>query len=455
MKLLGIYIYDYLQFKDFEIDFTYPKSHVKAGKPLDKICFIGRNGTGKSNLLNLIQSNIYDFYRTAADAAGVIYKLGINDRKFYIVKSVQGAYCFLKEEVDSITGWKQTLFRNYQGHIAEFLAKTHADSFVLNDSAIAELVKFKNSQEDLLIYIPSEGNQNFYSQITDVPATSLNDALKLFNSFNYYHLISTDTVKNFWDVLTYQIKKRENDLREFEKLDGNLDKTIREVQSLFDEHNPPILDEIAILWNKILGKANLEFDSKNAANPIQLNDNLKAYIKLKGENRIIKYSQLSSGIRNFIFRLGHVYSLYFNREVKNGFLLIDEPENNLYPDFLYDLIETYLNIIKETQLFVATHSPIIAAQFEPYERIILDFNEDGSVFWRNGETPIGDDPNDLLLKDFNVRSLLGKEGVKKWERYIELKLTIPSVVDKEQKSKLLDEFIQIGNAYNFASDEVS
>ena len=77
------------------------------------------------------------------------------------------------------------------------------------------------------------------------------------------------------------------------------------------------------------------------------------------------------------------------------------------------------------------------------------------MFWRNGETPIGDDPNDLLSKDFNIRSLLGKEGIKKWERYIELKLTIPTVADKEQKSKLLDEFIEIGNAYNFSSDEVS
>ncbi len=67
MKLLGIYIYDYLQFKDFELDFTYPKSHPKAGKPLDKICFIGRNGTGKSNLLNIIQCFIILFFYKKKD----------------------------------------------------------------------------------------------------------------------------------------------------------------------------------------------------------------------------------------------------------------------------------------------------------------------------------------------------------------------------------------------------
>ena len=453
MKLLGIYIFNYLQFKDFELDFTYPKSHPHAGKPLDKICFIGRNGTGKSNLLNIIQSNVRNLYKTDI-AKGVIYKIEINGSEFYFVKS-GGPYYFFNKGIDSIHDWKKMLFTVFNGKVEAFGQLHNLDQFKVTDKATIEFLTAKNDSGDLLVYIPSEGDQNLYSKIHDVPDTSLNEALKLFKSFNYHHVISTDTIKNFWNILTYQIKKRENDLREFEKLDINLDKTVREVQALFDENNPRILDEIALLWNKILAKANLEFDSKNASNPIQLNDNLKAYINLKGENRRIGYNQLSSGIRNFIFTLGHVYSLYFNREVKNGFLLIDEPENNLYPDFLYDLIETYLNIIKETQLFVATHSPIIAAQFEPYERIILDFNDDGSVFWRRGEMPIGDDPNDLLSKDFNIRSLLGKEGVKKWERYIELKLTIPSVINKEQKSKLLDEFIQIGNAYNFSSDEVS
>lgn len=41
-----------------------------------------------------------------------------------------------------------------------------------------------------------------------------------------------------------------------------------------------------------------------------------------------------------------------------------------------------------------------------------------------------------MVKDFGVRSLLGKVGVKKWGRYIELKT-------------LMDEFMKIGNDYNF------
>ena len=54
MKINGIHINDFQQFKDFHLDLTYPKGHEKEGQPLDKICFIGQSGTGKTTLLNII-----------------------------------------------------------------------------------------------------------------------------------------------------------------------------------------------------------------------------------------------------------------------------------------------------------------------------------------------------------------------------------------------------------------
>ena len=127
----------------------------------------------------------------------------------------------------------------------------------------------------------------------------------------------------------------------------------------------------------------------------------------------------------------------------------------MYPDFLYDLIETYTELTQNTQFFVSTHSPIIAAQFEPFERFILDFDDNAKIVVRKGTIPVGDDPNDILSKDFYVRNLMGKEGVKKWERYIELKSLIQKEKDIETKSQLADEFIEIGNAYNFDLNAIS
>jgi predicted ATP-dependent endonuclease of OLD family len=50
MKICKVYIKGFQQFEDLELDFTNPKT----GEPLDKICFIGRNGTGKSTILQIL-----------------------------------------------------------------------------------------------------------------------------------------------------------------------------------------------------------------------------------------------------------------------------------------------------------------------------------------------------------------------------------------------------------------
>ena len=57
MKICKVYIKGFQQFEDLELDFTNPKT----GEPLDKICFIGRNGTGKSTILQVLYHTIYNF----------------------------------------------------------------------------------------------------------------------------------------------------------------------------------------------------------------------------------------------------------------------------------------------------------------------------------------------------------------------------------------------------------
>ena len=50
MKICNIYIKDYDQFSNVDLDFTDPET----GRPANKVCFIGRNGTGKSKILKII-----------------------------------------------------------------------------------------------------------------------------------------------------------------------------------------------------------------------------------------------------------------------------------------------------------------------------------------------------------------------------------------------------------------
>ena len=280
--------------------------------------------------------------------------------------------------------------------------------------------------------------------------------LSLNKKFPKSALVSSDNVAEFWKILVYNLRKRAEDRDNYENQPQNLAKIKQQLIEEFDKIEPKVLNNLNEVWDKILSKAGLYFDVAGASNPYQLLDNLKAYIRLKSDDKHIPYNELSTGIRNYIFRIGHIFSLYFNREVDLGFLLVDEPENSLYPDFLFDLVETYNQVIidkrgqSNTQMFFATHNPIIAAQFQPYERIILDWNEDGSVSVHKGISPVGDDPNDILTNDFELTDLMGPEGREQWKKYIALKGELANAKEKGEKFKIASEINKIGDLYNFS-----
>ncbi len=455
MKICSIHIKGFQQFEDLYLDFTNPND----GEPVEKVCFIGRNGTGKSTLLRIIEGILNDLsISTNYD----FIKVEIKDveHHFYLINFIlkegtksltpNRTFCVSKE-IDNENNWLSQLLdenRDIDSRYDEW--KSLVTKYSLNE--IIHFKRLRDNSTDLLIPSPTETAYNSYRKIEKV---KLDEALGLFKLFPYYNMVSDDSIDNFWRVLIYLIKKRENDRNAFEDLPENQKKTKEQLKEEFNSKNEKILDGIAALWNKILDRANLEFDVENANNPIQLNDNLHAYIRHKKTKDVIHYSQLSTGIRNFIFRIGHIYSLYFNREIKRGFLLVDEPENSLFPDFLFELMELYDEIIKDkngeknTQMFFATHSPIVAAQFEPYERIVLEWDDEGHVTAHKGKSPVGDDPNDVLVNDFQLDHLMGAEGQKMWEEYLNLKKQLRHSSDPVQKNDLLSKINHIGQAYNF------
>jgi predicted ATPase len=447
LQICKLIIRDFQQFKNLELDF----SHPETGEPLDKICFIGRNGTGKSTILKLLGRFLNNYNIQKVDneyKKSIILKISDYNNYFYAIFNLNKTY-FVTEEIDENTNWVDE-FYNEETPVDWLNENLRKYGVILN---VKNLVSNLFGINTIHIYSPPESSVNYLIDLEDVPKTNLDDALKLFDGISIFHQISPEKISDFWTNIIYQLKKRDNDFQEF--LKANKNRVYQELEDEFNQNNPSILKSLAVLWDKILDKSGLYFDYENAQNPIQLTDNLKAYIKLKSNHQVIPYNQLSTGIRNFIFKIGHIYSLYFNRNIESGFLLVDEPENSLFPDFLYDLVGIYEEITQNTQIFMATHNPIIAAQFEPYERFILDFDDEGFVTAHRGAVPNGDDPNDILIKDFGIRSILGKEGVKNWERFIELKTLIPLEADKIKKASLMQEYLEIGSQYNFSPNALS
>lgn len=467
MKICSIHIKGFQQFEDLYLDFTNPAT----GEPVDKVCFIGRNGTGKSTLLGLVDYYLLNF------------EFGIHSKKYPIHGHISPSQTFVRfrvkvkyqyfDIISFIVIYKgmalehKPICLNSLERIYESLEGVILDENLdleQRDKYFSEIVeKYKVSYEnkfsksiDLIITSPVDDSINSKQfNETLMPDSNLNNALSLISKFPTNHVVNNSKITNFWTILIYHLEIRRKEKEEFETKPENIDKSKRQLIEEFDKISPKILDKIAILWNKILDRAGLEFDVEGAKVPVQLTDNLHAYIRHKKTKEIIHYSQLSTGIRNFIFRIGHIYSLYFNREIKRGFLLVDEPENSLFPDFLFELMELYDEIIedkngeKNTQMFFATHSPIVAAQFQPYERIVLEWDDEGKVTSHKGISPIGDDPNDVLVNDFQLDHLMGREGQEMWNKYLGLQKALRNETDPSQKQNLLLQLNKIGKDYNF------
>ncbi|MEZ4706968.1 MAG: AAA family ATPase [Caldilineaceae bacterium] len=460
MKISAILLKNYRQFRNFYLPLV-----DENGEPLDKVCFIGANATGKSTLLALM-ARFLEFGAplfleqtpTAPDIpwsngghAILGLKVQVENASYYVVNVEHHGISVFPAKVETMPDWRDLWDVDTGKNGAESLSRLNADVKLPYDQIFAQ-IRLQPNGSNLAIYAPPDAASPLRNG--DLPTTTLSDALELFKNLPAFHTVSYEHTEGFWNFLIYQIKKRESDYQEYLNSTEVQNISVSRARKKFDAENPEILSALACQWNLILERAGLEFATAAAKIPVQLSDNLEAYIRLKSTQKTLPYDHLSTGIRNFIFRFGHIFALYFNRHIERGFLLLDEPESSLFPDLLYDLIDRYVSIVQNTQMFVATHSPLIASQFSAVERIVLEFDQDGYVNWQRGISPEGDDPNDLLLHDFAVRSLYGPKGIEQWRHYLKLRQEIAGANDPTVKKELLSEYTRIGNAYNFASNEI-
>jgi hypothetical protein len=112
-----------------------------------------------------------------------------------------------------------------------------------------------------------------------------------------------------------------------------------------------------------------------------------------------------------------------------------------------ELTDFYRNVSPDAQFIIATHSPFIAASFEPEERFILYF-DDNQVKVRRGNSPIGDDPNDILANDFGI-NYINKYGQKAFNEYKELKQKIHFEKSDKKKLEISKKLEVLGEKYNF------
>jgi ABC-type lipoprotein export system ATPase subunit len=356
MKVTKVSIKDFHQFKDVEIDLTYPKGHKKAGQPLDKVCIIGQSGTGKTTLLKIIGGYTYTAHNLLKE-----YKL-----EDFINVSV-------KKQVKNIETDVRLRHNKDKDYIGEAWLNYSEDGKEIDfDTALEKFRKYDDEIKNQFIYFPAELKYN------ENENDGINLATKKVIDFGDYNL------GDVWNIVLSRIQEyQESELKirqEVSKIVEDNSKDIEAIQKAVrrlerfrkKEFNPlaeiadECLDPLLKHFN-LRVKRELDIQKKEDLGFIKVED-------LKGN--AIPQNLLSTGTKQVIFSATPLFLL----KPEGALILYDEPERSLYPSIQKFITDYYVSLTKDSQFFFATHSPIIASSFEPWEIVELKFNAKGEVY---------------------------------------------------------------------------
>ena len=403
MKICNLNINNYKQFKNLELELTYPSGHEKEGQPLDKICIIGQSGTGKTNLLNIIKKSVMDFsklppnkYLPFHEFAKEITEDSYISSRFLTKNNLLCETLFTKitskitsiENIELIDNEKKYFIGTnklaYSNH------KNRAKMTDTDKSLLEGFVKHRLTLvEDGIDYHGVSGFEEKLKSLDEKISTLnkkyniVSESIKELKSQNFIdrNIINiNDQSNNSWALIKDRIDDYKEDYFQYiNKLTNKLlndddygkDNYKDDVKS-WENENENILENISLKLNSILNKFNLTL--------AKIDENQKSYndliIKDLSNDSIIKYDDLSTGTKNLL-------STFIPLKIykpKDSMILIDEPEISFYPDIQTQLTELYSEIGINNQLIIATHSPLIASSFEPWEIVELKFNEDNQIY---------------------------------------------------------------------------
>lgn len=443
MKVKGLHINDYNQFKDFSLDLTYPAGHPKAGQPLDKVCIIGQSGTGKTSLLRVV---VESCSIVALESYSGIVKHIINGNILNSVKKIDFEILNHPVSIDIIKN------ENEHGYRAEF-NPNRINNYTLEFYRFG----FQNFLPPYAIFLSAHSKE----------IENYEHNLKLNGS--YIINLGVEDIPYIWndakvEIISYREKYIQKSLEIVSKgLENNLsNQQINSFQEWLSQNPNPLVKLADRCLNPILNHFNLkvrtelDFEKKEDIERIQMET-------LDGKP--VPFDLLSTGARQIIFNALPLY--VYN--LKDRIILFDEPERSLYPDIQTKIVDFYTGLAPDCQFFFATHSPIVASCFEPWEIVELKFREDGTVYRELYYDPSKENHVDnyfinpqylrwdsILTRIFDLDVDANPERTVKLMELATLRSKIKKLnghATPEEKQKLMAEFEKLANLLDWEFDE--
>ena len=355
MFISNLIVKNYKLFNDeFKIlNFNVP-DNIKPGTGLTTI--VGENGCGKTTILDAIASSLLEYKAESFDISDMNdsnkeTEITIETKDTFNVKSV-----FPNSSFDA-KGFK------FIGKTREKSNQNKLLSLIMTDQLYISTddEKPKPGSPDLRMKVTNSfGTRRFNeldvlyldkNRLYQTRAGTYNDTRfdRIMDDFNFQYYKNQDSVENLNTMLNEKIKK--------ELSNKNLEKAINK----FKEISGHSL-KLDFIDNYLpFKKANLVVETPS--------------------NMQIDLASLGSGYE-MMFSL--IYSFYMSKQSgKKLIILIDEPELHLHPRLQEKFVDFILEISKDSQVILTTHSPLLIKQLaynENVKNIVLKKDKDVKEF---------------------------------------------------------------------------
>lgn len=382
---------------------------------------VGINGSGKSNLLKAIHL-LYEgiagegFKKTLLqdwEGFGSVANFNINESLF-----IKLSFEFNVKSINKINQNKGFEFRdkliyditvfpvgNTNYYLKETLYETRLDGTEV-------------------IYIDMENGRGVISQtfINGTTHTSLVEYAqnKGTISFDTNELILRQISDPNSFYPQFSLKKAIQNIAVYHSFDTALNSPIRKPQNWSIENRLlPNGQNLTSLLQQLKHNAALDFEElEDKIKDINANfkdigfDNYanKIFLVLREKklSKAVGITHISDGTLRFILLL----SIFCNRN-RGNLISLDEPEMGLHPDMISIVCDLIKNSVKESQLFIATHSPQLLNGFELSDLIIFEKDDNNqTVIIEHDE----EDYQEWIDKNYSTGQLWvkGLIGGKRW-----------------------------------------
>lgn len=346
------------------------KKNIEWSLDDDINILIGKNGCGKSTILKLI-------YACLKNDNDILDYYG----RPYIELTISKEYDNGEKLTSTITSSKLSIDIN-----VELINTFDSKSDISNHNISYLDEKLKKLTDNLWKY-----------------QRNLNQTIK--NKTEKYTLISNKILEDISNA-------QPEDLEKFKEL------TIK-TNNIIENENKPLLDFKNLIDNYFsYTEKEIIIDDEKEPLLISLlnNDNIEK----------INTDKLSSGEKQLLI----IFLTVLLQDNNSYILLMDEPETSLHVEWQSTFIDTIKSLNSNIQIIAATHNPLMLLNREKNEISSIEINNEKIQTASNDTKYL--DISSILLNNFKLSSLIGKDMQEDIKNYIELKIKTEPLNETEK-----------------------